>query len=245
MSDSAARDQAIQHLRRLEAEGVWGVRRSEPAKQEVKLATNDSDLQTFSSPTAGGQSPSGESLTLETLAAAARDCQLCRLCEERTNVVWGVGNPDARLMFIGEGPGRDEDIQGEPFVGAAGRLLNKIIEAMGLRREDVYIANTVKCRPPHNRNPAEDELAACRPYLMQQVDLVSPEMIVVLGRVAMQAILATDAPLGRMRGRVHEWNGIPVICTYHPAYLLRTPEDKGKTWADMQAVMQQLGIGQQ
>ncbi len=145
-------------------------------------------------------------------------------------------------MFIGEGPGRDEDLQGEPFVGAAGQLLNKIIAAMGLRREEVYIANTVKCRPPNNRNPEVDELAACMPFLEEQVAFVKPEAIVLLGRVAMQAVLDTDAPLGRMRGGFHDWKGIPVRCTYHPAYLLRTPEDKGKTWEDMQAVMQMLGL---
>jgi DNA polymerase len=145
-------------------------------------------------------------------------------------------------MFIGEGPGRDEDLQGEPFVGAAGQLLNKILGAMGLRREDVYIANAVKCRPPSNRNPEPDELGACRPYLEEQVRMVAPELIVLLGRVATQAVLDTDAPLGRMRGRFHEWNGITVACTYHPAYLLRTPEDKGKTWTDMQAVMERLGL---
>ena len=153
-----------------------------------------------------------------------------------------MGDPNARLMFIGEGPGRDEDLQGEPFVGAAGQLLNKILGAMGLRREDVYIANAVKCRPPNNRNPEPAELAACRPYLEEQVRMVAPELIVLLGRVAMQAVLDTDAPLGRMRGRFHEWNGITVACTYHPAYLLRTPEDKGKTWADMQDVMERLGL---
>ena len=145
-------------------------------------------------------------------------------------------------MFIGEGPGRDEDLQGEPFVGRAGQLLDDIIRAMALRRADVYIANTVKCRPPNNRNPEPDELAACRPYLDAQIEAVDPEVIVLLGRVAMQAVLDTDAPLGRMRGDFIDWNGRAVMCTYHPAYLLRSPQDKGKTWADIQAVMRRLGL---
>ncbi len=227
--------QAIDHLRRLQTEGLAAIRRApmEPPHRE----------------TAGGSSapapaPEGAEAarTLEDLARDSEACTRCELCETRTKVVFGVGDPAARLMLIGEGPGRDEDLQGEPFVGAAGQLLNKILAAMGLRREDVYIANTVKCRPPRNRNPEPEELAACRSYLLDQVSLVAPEVIVVLGRVAMQAVLGTDAPLGRMRGRFHDWNGIPVACTYHPAYLLRTPADKGKTWSDMQAVMEHLGL---
>jgi len=229
------RRQASGHLRRLQAEGVAAIpmppQPVPESGQDAAGARVESDAP---------ESPPAR--TLEDVARESRGCTLCTLCEERTKVVFGVGDPNARLMFIGEGPGRDEDLQGEPFVGAAGQLLNKILAAMGLRREDVYIANTVKCRPPRNRNPEPGELAACRPYLLEQVKLVAPELIVVLGRVAMQAVLDTDAPLGRMRGRFHDWDGTPVACTYHPAYLLRKPEDKGKTWNDMQAVMERLGL---
>ncbi len=227
------RQQVIGHLQRLQAEGLAAI----PLAPQAVADSRDAA-------TAGGvvsetASPASRQM-LEELARDSQGCTRCALCEGRTKVVFGVGDPNARLMFIGEGPGRDEDLQGEPFVGAAGQLLNKILGAMGLRREDVYIANTVKCRPPRNRNPEPDELAACRPYLLEQVRLVAPELIVVLGRVAMQAVLDTDAPLGRMRGRFHDWDGIPVACTYHPAYLLRRPEDKGKTWDDMRAVMERL-----
>ena len=225
------RRQVIGHLQRLQAEGLGTLPR--PPREPEGAACE------VVAPAAPGLP---QARTLEDLAQESQSCTLCGLCEQRTKVVFGVGDPNARLMFIGEGPGRDEDLQGEPFVGAAGQLLNRILVAMGLRREDVYIANTVKCRPPRNRNPEPAELAACRPYLLEQVKLVAPEIIVVLGRVAMQAVLETDAPLGRMRGRFHDWHGIPVACTYHPAYLLRKPEDKGKTWTDMQAVMERLGL---
>jgi uracil-DNA glycosylase family 4 len=207
------RDHLVAHLDRLQREGVWGL--------EIKPA-----------------SPVAESL--EQLAAQAAGCTLCKLSEGRTNVVFGVGPSSPRLMFIGEGPGRDEDLQGEPFVGRAGQMLNRIIAAMGLQREEVYIANAVKCRPPRNRNPESDELEACSPFLRRQVESIRPEIIVLLGRVAAQFVLQTSEPLGRLRGEVHEWLGIPVICTYHPAYLLRNPADKGKTWQDMQVVMERL-----
>lgn len=229
------RRQAIRHLQRLQAEGLGAV----PLLPQAAVASDHA--------ASGGGAVSearvgAAARALEDVARDSQGCMLCTLCEKRTKVVFGVGDSNARLMFIGEGPGRDEDLQGEPFVGAAGQLLNRILGAMGLRRDEVYIANTVKCRPPRNRNPEPDELAACRPYLLEQVKLVAPELIVVLGRVAMQAVLETDAPLGRMRGRFHDWDGIPVACTYHPAYLLRRPEDKGKTWNDMRAVMERLGL---
>jgi DNA polymerase len=224
VSDEAEpRRQAAEHLRRLRDEGVWGVSRGGNAPSPRPAL----DLADFD---------------LEGLGQHAQGCSLCGLANGRKNVVFGVGAQDARLMFIGEAPGRDEDLQGQPFVGAAGQLLDKIIVAMGLARSDVYIANTVKCRPPQNRNPEPEELAACRPFLLHQVRLVAPEVIVLLGRVAMQAVLETDVALGRMRGKFHDWNGIPVRCTYHPAYLLRKPEDKGKAWEDMQAVMEFLGL---
>ncbi len=188
----------------------------------------------------GGGPPWDSGETLAQIEREALACTACRLSSGRTKVVFGVGAADARLMFIGEGPGRDEDLQGEPFVGRAGRLLDRIIDAMGLRREQVYIANTVKCRPPDNRNPEPDELAACRHFLMRQIAVVRPTVIVLLGRVAAQALLDTRAPLGKLRGRFHDWHGIDVMCTYHPAYLLRNPADKRKTWEDIQLVMRRL-----
>lgn len=187
--------------------------------------------------------PWPEPEALADIEPEALGCTACRLCETRTQVVFGVGSPDARLMFIGEAPGADEDRQGEPFVGAAGQLLDRIIVAMGLAREQVYIANTVKCRPPHNRDPEPDELAACRHFLERQVAAIAPDVIVLLGRIAAQAVLETDASLGKLRGRFHDWRGVPVMCTYHPAYLLRKPDQKRKAWADIQQVMARLGVG--
>lgn len=183
---------------------------------------------------AGSHGRPGE--TLVEVEAEARQCVACGLHEGRNSVVFGVGDPDARLMFIGEGPGRDEDLQGEPFVGRAGQLLDRIIGAIDHRREDVYICNTVKCRPPQNRNPRDDELEACRHFLLRQVGLVGPEVIVLLGLVAVQAVLGTSAPLSRLRGEFRDWHGIPVMCTYHPAYLLRNPNAKGMVWEDMKMV---------
>lgn len=178
--------------------------------------------------------------TLDKLAAQAASCRGCRLCEKRRNVVFGSGHAAADLMLIGEGPGAEEDKQGLPFVGPAGGLLNKIIEAMGLQRDDIYIANTVKCRPPGNRDPQADEVAACRHFLDQQIDLIQPKVIVALGRVAGQLLLGTDLSLGRMRGTWHEVRGIPTRVTYHPAALLRNQEWKRPTWEDMQLVRDRL-----
>jgi uracil-DNA glycosylase family 4 len=171
------------------------------------------------------------------------DCQRCRLAQGRTRLVFGVGNAEARLLFVGEGPGRDEDLQGEPFVGKAGQLLTDIIEkGMRLRRADVYICNVVKCRPPENRDPEPDEVAACGGFLARQVEIVAPEVIVALGRFAAQALLATTIPIGRLRGRWQSYRGIPVMPTLHPAYLLRNPGDKRLVWEDVKQVMQKLDI---
>jgi len=180
---------------------------------------------------------------LDELRAEIGDCTRCRLCKGRQNIVFGVGNADADLMFIGEGPGRDEDIQGEPFVGRAGQLLTKIIEAMGLKRPDVYIANIVKCRPPNNRNPEPDEAATCKPFLIRQAEIIEPKVIVCLGSVAAQNLLATDAKITRLRGHFTQWQGIPVMPTYHPAFLLRNPNMKRPVWEDMQKVMEHLNKG--
>ena len=165
-------------------------------------------------------------------------CTRCKLCTQgRKQVVFGVGNPNADLMFVGEAPGADEDQQGEPFVGRAGQLLTKIIEAIGLARSDVYIANVIKCRPPGNRNPEPDEVATCEPFLFQQIDLVKPKVIVALGTFAAHALLKTDAPISRLRGRAHDFRGgSTLIPTFHPAFLLRSPDRKRDVWEDMKKV---------
>jgi DNA polymerase len=180
--------------------------------------------------------------TLESVRADLGDCTRCKLHKGRHNIVFGVGNPRARLMFVGEGPGEDEDLQGFPFVGKAGQLLTKMIEAMGLKREDVYIANTVKCRPPNNRNPEPDELESCEPFLKGQLAAVRPEVIVTLGKFAAQSLLRDATPITRLRGQWRQYEGIPVMPTFHPAYLLRSPGEKGKVWEDLKQVMKRLGL---
>lgn len=181
--------------------------------------------------------------TLDALRAHIGDCQRCKLAGGRTNLVFGVGNPNADLMFVGEGPGADEDQQGEPFVGRAGQLLTEIItKGMKLRREDVYIANVVKCRPPGNRNPEPDEIASCMPFLARQIDLVQPRVIVALGTFAVQTLLGIKTPISRLRGQWHEYRGVKLMPTFHPAYLLRTPGDKRLVWADIKLVMNELGL---
>jgi uracil-DNA glycosylase family 4 len=171
------------------------------------------------------------------------DCHRCKLCERRTHIVFGVGNPRAALMFVGEGPGEEEDRQGEPFVGRAGQLLTEIItKGMGLRRSDVYIANVVKCRPPGNRNPEPDEIAACQPFLLAQVDAVDPQVIVALGKFAAQTLLETATPISQLRGRWFSYRGRRLMPTFHPSYLLRNPADKKLVWEDVQLVMQELGL---
>lgn len=162
------------------------------------------------------------------------DCQKCPLGKTRTNFVFGVGNPDATLMFIGEAPGRDEDLQGEPFVGRAGQLLNKIIESIGFVRKDVYIGNILKCRPPNNRDPLPEEVDVCEPYLHRQIDLINPAVICALGRIAAQTLLRTRATLGKLRENIHTYQGRPLIVTYHPAALLRNPNWKKPAWEDVQ-----------
>ena len=169
-------------------------------------------------------------------------CDKCRLAKSRTQVVYGVGNPKADLMFIGEAPGRDEDLQGEPFVGRAGQLLTDIIKAMKLTRDDVYIANVIKCRPPENRNPEPDELDACRPYIRKQVEIIQPKVIVTLGRFALQSLTEKGYAISSARGQWLEYNGVKVMPTYHPAYLLRNPAAKKEVWADMKKVMAELGL---
>jgi DNA polymerase len=179
--------------------------------------------------------------TLETLRAEIGDCRRCKLWPGRTHLVFGVGNPRARLMFVGEGPGRDEDLQGEPFVGRAGQLLTEIItKGMKLRREDVYIANVIKCRPPENRNPEPDEITSCQPFLLRQIEIISPKVLVALGTFAAQTLLGLRVPISRLRGHWYDYHGIKLMPTLHPAYLLRNPNDKKLVWADIKIVMAEL-----
>ena len=191
-------------------------------------------------PGVGARGAEGLRLVREELG----DCTRCKLCQGRTNLVFGVGNPDAHLVFVGEGPGADEDLQGEPFVGKAGQLLNKMIEAMSYARHDVYICNVVKCRPPGNRNPEPDEIAACEPFLKQQLAAIGPRMIVTLGKFAAQCLLRDDSPISRLRGNFRTYEGIQLMPTFHPAYLLRDPTKKKEAWEDLKAVMAALrGMG--
>jgi len=165
------------------------------------------------------------------------DCQRCKLAPTRTNLVFGVGNPNAELVFVGEAPGFDEDQQGEPFVGKAGQLLTRMIEAMGKKREDVYICNVIKCRPPQNRNPEPDEVQACEGFLKQQLGVLNPRIIVALGKFAAHTLCGETTPITRLRGNMRSYGAIPVMPTFHPSYLLRTPEAKKEVWADLQQVM--------
>jgi uracil-DNA glycosylase len=170
------------------------------------------------------------------------DCTRCKLHRERNKIVFGDGNPKADLVFVGEGPGRDEDMQGLPFVGRAGKLLTQMIEAMGLQREDVYICNVVKCRPPENRTPERDEVSTCSPFLLRQIDTIAPKVIVCLGSVAAQTLLETNRGISHFRGEWLEFRGRRLLATYHPAYLLRNPNAKGEVWKDLQKVMAVLGL---
>jgi uracil-DNA glycosylase family 4 len=179
--------------------------------------------------------------TLEELRTELGDCQRCKLSSGRTHIVFGVGNPKAQLMFVGEGPGRDEDLQAEPFVGRAGQLLTEIItKGMKMRREDVYIANVIKCRPPQNRNPEPDEIAACQPFLIRQIEIIQPKVLVALGKFAAQTLLGLQTPISRLRGNWHAYHGIKLMPTLHPAYLLRNPNDKRLVWEDIKLVLREL-----
>ena len=206
---------------------------------ELSVAASPAAPSTASLPLSSTELASARSL--EDVRRVIGDCQRCKLCNSRTQIVFGVGNPQAALMFVGEGPGRDEDLQGEPFVGRAGQLLTEIItKGMKMRREDVYIANVVKCRPPDNRTPEPDEIARCLPFLAKQIELVRPKVLVALGKVAAQALLETNAPITRLRGQWHRYRGIPLMPTLHPAYLLRNPADKRLVWEDIKQVIRAL-----
>ena len=229
------------HLRFYAELGVTGISRD--AAWRRREAADAASATPPSTPTAADRQPvAGAVEEAPATLAALRDligpCSRCKLHGlGRSQIVFGVGNPQAQLMFVGEAPGADEDRLGEPFVGRAGQLLTKIIEAIGLRREDVYIANVIKCRPPGNRNPEPDEVARCEPFLARQIELVRPRVIVALGTFAAHALLKTDAPISRLRGRVHDFRGgARLIPTFHPAFLLRSPDRKRDVWEDMKIV---------
>ena len=208
------------------------------------------------SPVATATRPQSDVAALDwpALRQAVAECRACGLCEKRRQTVFGVGHPHAHWMVVGEAPGEQEDLRGEPFVGPAGRLLDQMLAALGLTRaqaapegapalspeRQVYIANTLKCRPPGNRNPEPAELARCEPFLVRQIELVQPQVILAMGRFAVQALLRTDEPIGRLRGRVHRYQGVPLIVTYHPAYLLRNLLDKAKAWDDLCLAMETM-----
>lgn len=199
------------------------------AEEKEQLATNDVSGSVC------------ESETVEKIRLELGDCRRCQLGGTRTNLVFGVGNEQSEIVFVGEAPGRDEDLKGEPFVGEAGQLLTKIIQAMGLAREDVYICNVLKCRPPNNRNPQPEEIEACQPFLLRQLQAISPKIIIALGTFAAQTLLQTRAPISQLRGQVHDYHGIPLMPTFHPAFLLRNPGKKREVWEDMKQVLKMLG----
>jgi uracil-DNA glycosylase family 4 len=230
------RDQLKEHLRFAAELGVPGVSR-DPAWRE-RAGDASPDATADASPLLPSASAAD---ALSTIRTDLGDCTRCKLhALGRKQIVFGVGKADADLMFVGEAPGGDEDIQGIPFVGRAGQLLTKIIEAIGLTRDDVYIANVIKCRPPQNRNPEPDEVETCEPFLFQQIDAIKPKVIVALGTFAARALLRTLDPISRLRGRVFEYRGAKLIPTFHPAYLLRNPSSKREVWEDMKLVRQLL-----
>jgi uracil-DNA glycosylase len=186
--------------------------------------------------------PKDRLAALDILRQEVAGCTVCPKLQGRTQTVFGVGDPHAKICFLGEAPGADEDRQGEPFVGRAGQLLNKMIVACGLTREEVYILNVLKCRPPENRNPLPDEVENCRGYFERQLDIIKPEVICCLGSIAAKSLLQTETTIGRLRGSWHDFAGIPVVCTYHPAYLLRNPPAKGDAWEDLKMMMRKLGV---
>ena len=229
------------HLQRQERVGIRFLFPDEARQTNFVMADGKNLLSGTESDLFSDSSATYKAETLEELREAIGDCRRCKLWSGRTHLVFGVGNPKAKLMFIGEGPGRDEDLQGEPFVGRAGQLLTDIItKGMGLKREDVYIANVVKCRPPENRNPEPDEVASCEPFLKKQIDLVRPEIIIALGKFAVQTLLQSKVPITKLRGNWHSYHGIKLMPTFHPAYLLRNPADKKLVWEDIKKVIKEM-----
>lgn len=245
-SDNRAAKAAAQRLESLQRAGVTHLGKPapmEPVHQADSSQAAAEEPQVAQPPAAMPAEADDRQAALDLLAQEVAACTRCQeLAGRRTQTVFGVGNPHAQLVFLGEAPGADEDRLGEPFVGRAGQLLTKIIEACTLRREDVYILNILRCRPPDNRNPLPVEAAACRQYLDGQLAIIQPEFICCLGSVAAQNLLDTTATIGRLRGKLHDYHGIKVLCTYHPAYLLRNPAAKRQVWDDMQLVMTEMGI---
>ena len=216
-----------------------------PAEGETDIARRPATLDVPVFPLASlgpALPPAQRAHALDAVRQLIGDCTRCRLAEGRNKIVFGDGDPNARLMFVGEGPGADEDMQGLPFVGRAGQLLNNMIGAMGLKREQVYIANIVKCRPPQNRKPEPDEAMTCTPFLERQIDVIQPRVLVALGATAATYLLGMKGAIASMRGRMHDYHGIQTIVTYHPAYLLRDPSQKKETWKDLQLAMGVLGL---
>jgi len=238
MSDKDIRADLAGHLRLFAQAGVDGLSRDPAWRRRPAEETIDPAGAADEAPDATAQvEPSDSAETLESVREDLGECTRCKLHRlGRRQIVYGVGNPRAELMFIGEAPGHDEDVQGIPFVGRAGQLLTKIIEAIDLAREDVYIANVIKCRPPENRNPESDEVASCEPFLFRQVQVIKPCVIVALGTFAAQALLRTNDPISRLRGKVFHYGDARLIPTFHPAYLLRSPERKREVWEDMKKV---------
>jgi len=230
--------------RRPPIEGAESLNPEEREEMPRARATAVVDDETFTKPASQPESGVSDPVSaLKIIREDLGDCTRCVLHKQgRKQIVFGVGNPQADLMFIGEAPGADEDIQGEPFVGRAGQLLTNMIKAMGLRREDVYIANIIKCRPPGNRTPERDECATCSPFLMRQIEVIKPKVIVALGAVAARTLLAINAPMSEFRGRFYDFRGTKLAVTYHPAFLLRDPRQKKETWKDLQMVMKELGL---
>ena len=238
MSDEDLRAELAAHLRLFAQSGVEGLSRDPAWRRRAAEEANDAAGQVAYAPDAPAAVEHAESAeTLDSVREDLGDCTRCKLHRlGRRQIVYGVGNPRAELMFIGEAPGHDEDVQGIPFVGRAGQLLTKIIEAIDLHRDDVYIANVIKCRPPENRNPESDEVASCEPFLFRQVQVIKPRVIVALGTFAAQTLLRTNDPISRLRGKVFHYGDARLIPTFHPAYLLRSPERKREVWEDMKKV---------
>jgi uracil-DNA glycosylase len=240
---SEPRDLAA-HLRYYQDLGVTGLSRDAAWRSRQSAAAPAGepavDEAAVLAPPDAAPGGGGPGARLRVIREEIGDCTRCKLHAGRTQIVFGVGSPDARLMFVGEGPGADEDEQGEPFVGRAGQLLTQIIKAMGFAREEVYIANVVKCRPPGNRNPEPDEIAECSPFLHAQIAAINPRVIVALGKFAAQTLLQTETPISRLRGQFHPMGGRDVMPTFHPSYLLRNPAAKREVWDDMKLVMRRL-----
>jgi uracil-DNA glycosylase family 4 len=237
------KDLGVRWAQRLDMQKAKASRRSQPAdSKQVPKSTAHAAMALPDNPAFPSMSSQNTATreSLEVVRADLGDCRRCKLAPSRKNIVFGTGNVHAELMFVGEAPGADEDEQGLPFVGRAGQLLTKIIEAIEMRRDEVFICNILKCRPPGNRNPDTDEIAACEPFLFRQIASVKPKVICALGAFGTQTLLRTTEPIGRLRGRLMDYRGAKLMATFHPAYLLRNPNEKRKVWEDMQIIRDYL-----